>query len=137
MLAIWASVLVKNRSGNFFLVLVRSVELLWALIEKKRHHVDFVLLSTSFHFSSLQQIWMMFWILTTYQTLSIFRYYTHKDAVDCVNFLNRTKLDNRVIRTDLDPGFREGRQYGRGKSGGQVNTLCCVIFLSFKKNKTF
>jgi nuclear cap-binding protein subunit 2 len=37
-----------------------------------------------------------------------------------VNFLNGTKLDNRVIRTDLDPGFREGRQYGRGKFGGQV-----------------
>ena len=31
-----------------------------------------------------------------------------------------TKLDERVIRTDLDPGFIEGRQYGRGKSGGQV-----------------
>jgi nuclear cap-binding protein subunit 2 len=29
-------------------------------------------------------------------------------------------LDERVIRADLDPGFEEGRQYGRGKSGGQV-----------------
>jgi nuclear cap-binding protein subunit 2 len=66
---------------------------------------------------------MLFWILTIGQTLSNIRYYTHKDAVDCVNFLNGTKLDNRVIRTDLDPGFREGRQYGRGKSGGQVTTL--------------
>jgi len=29
-------------------------------------------------------------------------------------------LDERIIRTDLDPGYRDGRQYGRGKSGGQV-----------------
>lgn len=31
-----------------------------------------------------------------------------------------TKLDERIIRTDLDEGFSEGRQYGRGRSGGQV-----------------
>ena len=37
-----------------------------------------------------------------------------------MKFINRTKLDERIIRTDLDPGFRENRQYGRGKSGGQV-----------------
>ncbi len=30
------------------------------------------------------------------------------------------KLDERFIRIDLDPGFREGRQYGRGRRGGQV-----------------
>lgn len=37
-----------------------------------------------------------------------------------MKFINGTKLDERVIRTDLDPGFRENRQYGRGISGGQV-----------------
>lgn len=37
-----------------------------------------------------------------------------------MKFINGTKLDDRIIRTDLDPGFREGRQFGRGKSGGQV-----------------
>ncbi|RKP08645.1 hypothetical protein THASP1DRAFT_15387 [Thamnocephalis sphaerospora] len=47
-------------------------------------------------------------------------YYTHEDAVDCMKYVNGTRVDERVIRTDLDPGFREGRQYGRGKSGGQV-----------------
>jgi len=31
-----------------------------------------------------------------------------------------TRLDDRIIRTDFDAGFIEGRQYGRGKSGGQV-----------------
>ncbi|KAE8393235.1 small subunit of nuclear cap-binding protein complex, partial [Aspergillus alliaceus] len=47
-------------------------------------------------------------------------YYTHQDALDCLKFIGGTKLDERIIRTDLDPGFEEGRQYGRGKSGGQV-----------------
>ncbi|KAM3497365.1 hypothetical protein MY10362_009288 [Beauveria mimosiformis] len=47
-------------------------------------------------------------------------YYTHQDALDCMKYVGGTKLDERVIRTDLDPGFEEGRQYGRGRSGGQV-----------------
>lgn len=47
-------------------------------------------------------------------------YYTHQDALDCMKYIGGTKLDERIVRTDLDPGFEEGRQYGRGKSGGQV-----------------
>lgn len=47
-------------------------------------------------------------------------YFTHQDALDCMKYIGGTKLDERIIRTDLDPGFEEGRQYGRGKSGGQV-----------------
>ena len=66
-------------------------------------------------------------------------YYSHQDALDCMKYIGGTKLDERIIRTDLDPGFQEGRQYGyvellefltrcscliresrRGKSGGQV-----------------
>jgi len=47
-------------------------------------------------------------------------YYQHSDALDCLKYINGTKLDERIIRTDLDPGYRDGRQYGRGKSGGQV-----------------
>lgn len=47
-------------------------------------------------------------------------YYTHQDALDCLKYVGGTKLDERIIRTDLDEGFQEGRQYGRGKSGGQV-----------------
>ena len=39
-------------------------------------------------------------------------YYTHQDALDCMKYIGGTKLDERVIRTDLDPGFVEGRQYG-------------------------
>lgn len=42
------------------------------------------------------------------QSLILFRY------------VNGTRLDDRLIRVDWDAGFIEGRQYGRGKSGGQV-----------------
>ncbi|KYQ93753.1 RNA-binding region RNP-1 domain-containing protein [Tieghemostelium lacteum] len=47
-------------------------------------------------------------------------YYTREDAEDCIKYINGTKLDERLIRCDWDYGFREGRQYGRGASGGQV-----------------
>ncbi|ORZ03279.1 hypothetical protein BCR43DRAFT_555265 [Syncephalastrum racemosum] len=47
-------------------------------------------------------------------------YYHRADTLDCMKYVNGTKLDERIIRCDLDPGFKEGRQYGRGHSGGQV-----------------
>ncbi|GAO50901.1 hypothetical protein G7K_5020-t1 [Saitoella complicata NRRL Y-17804] len=47
-------------------------------------------------------------------------FYSRAAALDCMKFVNGTKLDERVIRTDLDPGYKDGRQYGRGKTGGQV-----------------
>ena len=36
-------------------------------------------------------------------------------------FVNGTRLDDRTVRSDWDAGFKEGRQYGRGKGGGQVS----------------
>lgn len=47
-------------------------------------------------------------------------YYLHTEAVACMRYVSGTKLDERIIRCDLDPGYKEGRQFGRGKSGGQV-----------------
>lgn len=47
-------------------------------------------------------------------------YFTREDAEKSVQFLCDTKLDERTIRVDYDIGFKEGRQYGRGRSGGQV-----------------
>lgn len=44
----------------------------------------------------------------------------HAGAANAVNYVTGTKLDQRVIRCELDGGFKEGRQYGRGASGGQV-----------------
>ena len=37
-----------------------------------------------------------------------------------MRYINGTRLDDRIVRTDWDVGFKEGRQYGRGKAGGQV-----------------
>jgi nuclear cap-binding protein subunit 2 len=47
-------------------------------------------------------------------------YYLHSEAAASLRYVSGTKLDERVIRCDLDPGYKEGRQFGRGKSGGQV-----------------
>ncbi|KAL5511164.1 CBC2 [Sanghuangporus vaninii] len=47
-------------------------------------------------------------------------YYSHAEALACLRYISGTKLDERVIRCDLDIGYREGRQFGRGRSGGQV-----------------
>ena len=50
-------------------------------------------------------------------------YYTRRDTEDCIKYINGMALDERLIRVDFDWGFRDGRQYGRGKSGGQVRIL--------------
>ena len=47
-------------------------------------------------------------------------YYTREDAANGLRYINGTRLDDRIIRTDWDAGFVEGRQFGRGKTGGQV-----------------
>ncbi|XP_031379994.1 nuclear cap-binding protein subunit 2 isoform X2 [Punica granatum] len=47
-------------------------------------------------------------------------YYSREDAEDAVKYVSGTILDDRPIRVDFDWGFQEGRQWGRGRSGGQV-----------------
>ncbi|KAL5989474.1 Nuclear cap-binding protein subunit 2 [Asimina triloba] len=47
-------------------------------------------------------------------------YYSRQDAEDSVKYISGTILDDRPIRVDFDWGFQEGRQWGRGRSGGQV-----------------
>ena len=36
-----------------------------------------------------------------------------------MNLLNKTILDDRTIRVDWDAGIFDGRQFGRGETGGQ------------------
>lgn len=48
------------------------------------------------------------------------RFFHHDQALSSLRYISGTKLDERIVRADLDPGFLDGRQYGRGKSGGQV-----------------
>jgi len=47
-------------------------------------------------------------------------YYMREDAGEALRYINGTRLDDRIIRCDWDAGFVDGRQYGRGKSGGQI-----------------
>ena len=52
-------------------------------------------------------------------------YFKHEDAASAVALLNGARFDEvdeieRKMKVELDPGFSEGRQYGRGKTGGQV-----------------
>lgn len=48
------------------------------------------------------------------------QYYTREDTEDSVKYISGSILDDRPIRADFDWGFEEGRQWGRGRSGGQV-----------------
>ena len=47
-------------------------------------------------------------------------FYSRRDALQAVAHLTETKLDGRVIRVELDAGFKPGREFGRGVRGGQV-----------------
>ena len=47
-------------------------------------------------------------------------YYTVEHTAAALKSLNGVHVDNRIIRCDKDTGFKPGRQYGRGISGGQV-----------------
>ena len=58
-------------------------------------------------------------------------FYHSKTTVMCLK-KNGLKLKNRFLRIDLDEGFYEGRQFGRGKKGGQ---LLEEIGFSKKKQK--
>lgn len=43
-----------------------------------------------------------------------------ESANKSITYLNRTHLDGREIQIDIDAGFEEGRQFGRGSHGGQI-----------------
>ena len=47
-------------------------------------------------------------------------YYTHECASAALKYISGTVCDGKIIRCDLDAGFKQGRQYGRGSSGGQA-----------------
>jgi len=57
----------------------------------------------------------------------LFRYYLREEAANAINYISGTKLDDRIIRLDWDIGFQEGRQFGRGRSGGQVSAGGCGV----------
>lgn len=58
------------------------------------------------------------------------RFYSREDTEDAVKYISGTILDDRPIRVDFDWGFQEGRQWGRGRSGGQVFISCILSVIS-------
>lgn len=63
-------------------------------------------------------------------------YYTRQDAEHAMRYINQTRLDDRIIRTDWDAGFIDGRQFGRGRSGGQVrdrNLFVDILITSYHR----
>lgn len=47
-------------------------------------------------------------------------FYTYENACAALKYLDSTVCDGQTIRCELDGGFKPGRQFGRGKSGGQI-----------------
>lgn len=47
-------------------------------------------------------------------------YFNQETAHMALKYISDSICDDRIIRCDADPGFIHGRQFGRGKSGGQV-----------------
>jgi len=47
-------------------------------------------------------------------------YYSREHTDACLKYISGTVCDSRIIRCDLDAGFKPGRQFGRGQSGGKV-----------------
>jgi len=95
----------RNSCTNCFLNAVKLNVSSWASTGIQKRHAVFVLLSPS--------------IASPFLPHSR-RYYNRSDTEDCVRYLNGARLDDRLIRVDIDVGFTESRQYGRGRSGGQV-----------------
>lgn len=48
-------------------------------------------------------------------------FFERSAALAAVTWLNGTRIGGREIAVDIDRGFEEGRQYGRGQSGYQKN----------------
>ena len=47
-------------------------------------------------------------------------YVRRADTEEAIRYFNGMYFDDRFIKVDWDGGFEEGRQYGRGRSGGQA-----------------
>ena len=47
-------------------------------------------------------------------------YYNPEHMKAALKYVSGTICDDRVIRCDADGGFKPGRQFGRGRSGGQI-----------------
>ena len=150
MLVTYPSSLLKSKYTSCFPNVEISKELLWALTSIRRrlavsvlssilyftdtlmfYSFSLLVLSMKFYFCIYNKLYVINALdLKRYFVDFNIRYYQRADGENCMRYVNGTRLDDRIVRTDWDAGFIEGRQYGRGKSGGQVcNQL--IIFCGF------
>ena len=54
----------------------------------------------------------------------VIEYYTREDCEAAMAYINGMRIDDRIIRSDYDAGFTEGRQYGRARAGDRFETRC-------------
>jgi len=47
-------------------------------------------------------------------------YFTQEHTAAALKYVSDSVCDDRIIRCDADGGFKSGRQFGRGRSGGQI-----------------
>lgn len=47
-------------------------------------------------------------------------YYSREDSKAAKRYFSEYRLDGKSLHVDLDPGFVEGRQFGRGRTGRQL-----------------
>jgi len=45
-------------------------------------------------------------------------FFTRVQAAECKAYLDGKKLEGKTLKVDWDAGFRQGRQFGRGKETG-------------------
>lgn len=71
---------------------------------------------------------LLHWKFSYPDGVVVIRFYSREDTEDAVKYISGTILDDRPIRVDFDWGFQEGRQWGRGRSGGQVFILSLIFW---------
>ncbi|KII60959.1 Nuclear cap-binding protein subunit 2 [Thelohanellus kitauei] len=55
-------------------------------------------------------------------------FYRRCHAESAASYISAMMLNNRLLTVDIDAGFEEGRQYGRGNHGGQIQDERRTIF---------
>lgn len=114
------TLLLQNISEKMIKINVVRQWLICGRHMQRRAHTQTRFLQCYSLYIGVVQIFLKNYVKNSFLTL-IWRYYSRVDAENALRFVNGSRLDDRIIRTDWDAGFKEGRQYGRGKSGGQVS----------------
>mmetsp|Transcript_14105 Transcript_14105/g.28047 ORF Transcript_14105/g.28047 Transcript_14105/m.28047 type:complete len:153 (+) Transcript_14105:2594-3052(+) len=117
----------KNLNPSFFRKQILNFQ------EKKKHMYTLYIGNLSY-LTREEQLWVLFSRLGEVKRIimGIHRYnltpcgfcfvefFEFHDSYLKMVFLSGLRLDGRILRIDMDEGFINGRQYGRGKRGGQT-----------------